>query len=80
MQTHSTQEIADKTPAEFRGEDPAIYVTALTNTMSMFSPDGVMAPDGPEIVRGVLAQSIDKVRSATIDLSKTYTNEFVRQP
>jgi len=77
MQTHTPQEIADKTPADFRGEDAGLYAEALKNTMSMFSPDGVMQRDGAEAVHRLLAESMDKVRGATIDVSKTYTNELV---
>ena len=78
MQTHAPQEIAAKLPAEFRGEDSALFVDALTDTMEMYSPDGVMQEEGARAVHTVLSQLNDKVKSATIDLSKTYTNEFVR--
>jgi NitT/TauT family transport system substrate-binding protein len=78
MQAHSPQEIADKMPSIFRGEDEALYVDALKNSMSMFSPDGVMSADGATAARSVLSASMEKVRTATIDVSKTYTNEFVR--
>ena len=44
--------------------------------MPMFSPDGVMAAEGAEVVRTLLASSMEKVRTTTIDVSKTYTNEF----
>ncbi|HKB10413.1 MAG TPA: ABC transporter substrate-binding protein [Vicinamibacterales bacterium] len=77
MQSHSPQEIADKTPKAFRGEDEALYVEALKASMPMFSPDGTMAADGAAEVRTLLAGMNDKVRGATIDISKTYTNEFV---
>ncbi len=77
MQTHTPQEIADKTPKTLRGEDDALYVEALTASMPMFSPDGLMAAEGAEAVRTLLAGSMDKVRTATIEVSKTYTNEFV---
>jgi NitT/TauT family transport system substrate-binding protein len=77
MQTHSPEEIAAKTPKALRGEDDALYVEALKHSMPMFSPDGLMEPDGAEEVRVLLAASMDKVRGATIDVSKTYTNEFV---
>ena len=80
MQSHPPQEIADHTPASLRGEDHVLYVEALTNSMPMFSPDGKMTADGPEAVRTLLAASMDKVRNATIDLSKTYTNEFASVP
>ena len=36
-----------------------------------------MAADGAEAVQTLLAGSMENVRSATIDLSKTYTNEFM---
>jgi NitT/TauT family transport system substrate-binding protein len=78
MQTHTPQEISDKTPKTFRGEDAALYVEALAASMPMFSPDGAMPTEGPEVVRTLLAGSMDKVRAATIDVSKTYTNEFIR--
>lgn len=77
MQEHTPQEIADSMPVAFRGQDPALYVEALKNSMEMYSPDGLMAADGAESVHKVLVQSLDKVRSAKIDLSKTYTNEFI---
>ena len=78
MQAHTPQEIADRTPKALRGEDDALYVEALTASMPMFSPDGVMDADGAAEVRTLLAASMDKVRGASIDISKTYTNEFVR--
>ena len=77
MRSHSAQEIAGKTPKSIRGEDDDLYVEALKDSMPMFSTDGVMPAEGPAAVRTLLAESMDKVRGATIDLSKTYTNEFV---
>jgi NitT/TauT family transport system substrate-binding protein len=77
MHEHSAEEIAAKTPRPLRGEDDALYVSALKHSMPMFSPDGVMPGEGAEAVRTLLAASMDKVRGATIDVSKTYTNEFV---
>jgi NitT/TauT family transport system substrate-binding protein len=77
MHTHSPQDIAEKTPKALRGEDDALFVEALGNSMPMFSSNGVMTPDGAEAVRALLAGSMEKVNRATIDLSRTYTNEFV---
>jgi hypothetical protein len=36
-----------------------------------------MAPEGAQVVRTLLAGSLEKVRAASIDVSKTYTNEFI---
>jgi NitT/TauT family transport system substrate-binding protein len=79
MQTHPPEEIAAKTPSSFQGEDRALYLDALKSSMPMFSPDGRMSPDGAAAVRKLLAASMEKVRDASIDLSKTYTNEFVEK-
>lgn len=78
MHAHSAAEIAAKTPKALRGEDDALYVEALRSSMPMFSTDGAMTEDGAAAVRSLLAGTMDKVRDASIDLSKTYTNEFVR--
>jgi NitT/TauT family transport system substrate-binding protein len=77
MHAHTAQEIAEKTPKTFRGEDDALYVEALKASMPMFSTDGVMTPAGAEAVRTLLAASIDKVRSQPINLAQTFTNEFI---
>ena len=77
MQSHTPPEIAAKTPKAFRGEDDSLYVDALKASMPMFSPDGRMPAEGTEVVRTLLAGSMEKVRNASIDLSKTYTNEFI---
>jgi NitT/TauT family transport system substrate-binding protein len=77
MHAHTPAEIAGKTPKTFRGEDDALYVEALGKSMPMFSPDGAMAAEGADVVHTLLAGSIDKVRAASIDVSKTYTNDFI---
>jgi NitT/TauT family transport system substrate-binding protein len=77
MHSHTPEEIAQKTPQTMRGENDALYVEALKASMPMFSTDGLMPADGAAIVRTLLASSIEKVRNANVDVSKTYTNEFV---
>jgi NitT/TauT family transport system substrate-binding protein len=77
MHANTPAEIAAKTPKPLRGEDDAVYVEAIGHSMPMFSTDGVMTAEGAEAVRTLLAGSMVKVRGAAIDLSKTYTNEFV---
>jgi NitT/TauT family transport system substrate-binding protein len=77
MHAHSPQEIAQKTPKSLRGDDDELYVHALSNSMPMFSTDGVMSLDGARAVRTLLAESMSKVRDASIDLTKTFTNELL---
>ena len=77
MKSRSEQEIADKTPKALRGADDALYVEALKGSRAMFSSDGMMTSDGAAAVLQVLEGSMPKVRNAVIDLSKTYTNDFI---
>ncbi|HMD34326.1 MAG TPA: ABC transporter substrate-binding protein [Vicinamibacterales bacterium] len=77
MQSHQPADIAAKAPKEFRGDDDALYAESIRHSMTMFSPDGVMSADGAEAVHRLLAESVEKVRTATIDLSRTYTNDFI---
>src|SRR5262245_9030226 len=58
MHSHTSQEIADRTPKSFKGEDDALYVDAVKNSMAMFSPDGTMDAAGAEAVHRLLAQSM----------------------
>jgi NitT/TauT family transport system substrate-binding protein len=77
MQSHPPADIASRAPKSFRGDDDALYVESLKSSMPMFSPDGVMTAEGAETVHKLLAASIDKVGAASIDITQTYTNEFV---
>ncbi|HEY7292118.1 MAG TPA: ABC transporter substrate-binding protein [Vicinamibacterales bacterium] len=78
MHAHSAEEIAQKTPRSFRGDDEQLYVEALEGSMPMFSTDGAMNAEGAAAVRTLLSASMEKVRAATIDLNNTYTNELIR--
>ena len=77
--SHSAEQIADQMPADFYVGDKAAYVQALANGKSMFTPDGVMPPGGPETVLAVLSGFSRSFKGKTVDLSKTYTTEFVKQ-
>jgi NitT/TauT family transport system substrate-binding protein len=79
IQEHSPEQIMERMPVSFRGDTPAFYLEALRHTLPMFSPNGMMTPEGAEAVRKVLAVSSEKVRTAKINLSATYTNEFLPQ-
>jgi len=78
IHSHTPEEIADKMPAEFVGKDKALYVTALKNTLPMYSDTGLMDPKGAAAVLAVFSQSSPAVAKANIDLSKTYTNKYVK--
>ncbi len=79
IHTHTPEQIAEKMPKDYYANNKALYLQALTNSMPMFSPDGKMPVGGPETVLKVMSSFNPNVKGKHIDLSKTYTNEFVDQ-
>ncbi|MBP0597803.1 ABC transporter substrate-binding protein [Herbaspirillum sp. LeCh32-8] len=79
IHTHSAEQIADKMPKDYYGNNKPLYVQALNNSLPMYSPDGKMPKGGPETVLSVLAGFNPNVKGKHVDLSKTYTDEFVNQ-
>ncbi|MGU7773016.1 ABC transporter substrate-binding protein [Burkholderia sp. MR1-5-21] len=79
IHTHSADEIAAKMPADYYGGNKALYVQALKASLPMYSPDGKMPEGGPETVLRVLTDFNPNIKGKHIDLSRTYTNEFVNQ-
>jgi len=76
IHTHSAEEIAAKMPADYQ-KDKALYVSALKASLPMYTPDGKMPADGPATVLKVLSSFNPSVKGKYVDLSRTYTNEFV---
>ncbi|MEU0244112.1 ABC transporter substrate-binding protein [Streptomyces sp. NPDC006235] len=79
MSTHSASQIAAKMPADYSQGDKALYAQAIKSTLPMFTKDGVMPADGPETVEKVLKAFNPNIKSAKIDLSRTYTTEFAKK-
>ncbi|GGF48052.1 ABC transporter substrate-binding protein [Aliidongia dinghuensis] len=77
IDTHNAAEIADRMPSEYFAGDKLSYIQALAEGKARFTPSGKMPGDGPPTVLAVLSGFSQNVRGKTIDLSKTYTNEFV---
>jgi len=77
IHSHTPEEIMAKMPEEMVGKDKDQYLAALKNTIPMYSETGRMDPKGAAAVLAVFSQSSPDVAKANIDLSKTYTNEFV---
>lgn len=78
INTHSAKEIAEKLPPEYYAGNKKLYIDALESGKQMFTPDGVMPADGPGTVLKVLASFDKAVEGKTINLSSTYTTEFVK--
>jgi NitT/TauT family transport system substrate-binding protein len=79
LHTHSADEIAAQMPKDYYGSDKALYVSALKASLPMYTVDGKMPADGPDTVLKVLAGFNPSVKNKHIDLSRTFTNQFVNQ-
>ena len=64
-------------PKDFYVGDKEGYVKALDAGKGMFTADGVMPKGGPETVLSVLGAFSKNVKGKNVDLSKTFTTEFV---
>jgi len=78
INTHSAAEIAEKMPKDFYAGDKEGYIKALADGKGMFTADGVMPAGGPETVLAVLSTFSKNLKGKTVDLSKTFTTEFVK--
>jgi NitT/TauT family transport system substrate-binding protein len=79
IHSHPPEEIMAKMPKELVGADPKLYLAALKNTIPMFSKTGLMDPQGARAVLDVFSQSVPDIANAKIDVTTTYTNEFVEK-
>lgn len=77
LQAHRAPEVTMQMPEDYYVGDKPLYLAALGASMGMFNPTGVMPPDGPQTVLKVLATFNKELDPKKVDLSKTYTNEFV---
>ena len=77
IRDHGPEEVLEKIPPESRTGDPTAEIEAIRAARQMYSFDGRIHPGSPEAVRQVLGESVGSVREARIDLSRTYTNEFL---
>jgi NitT/TauT family transport system substrate-binding protein len=78
MSTHTPEEIAAKMPSDYAQGGAELYAQSIKATLPMFTTDGVMPADGPATVENVLKAFNPNLQHATVDLSKTYTTEFVK--
>jgi len=75
IQTHTAADIAAKLPADYSAADLPGYIQALTDSYGMFNPTGQFAPGSIESVLKINKMFKDNLTN--IDLTKTYTSEFV---
>ncbi|GAA2540217.1 ABC transporter substrate-binding protein [Winogradskya consettensis] len=77
--SHKPEEIAAKMPKEYAAGNPDLYVKAVHDSIGMFNGDGLMKEEGARNVLEVLSLFSPNVKGKKdqVDLSKTYTTEYV---
>ena len=76
---HTAADIVAQMPADYSAGDAQLYLNAMQASLPMFTADGHMPQGAPELVLKVLEAFDTNVEGKTIDLSKTFTNQFVDQ-
>jgi len=78
IQDHTAAQITDLMPADYyAGIGKPAYTAALASEKGIYNPTGVMPPNGPPTNLKVLSTFNKDVQGKNIDLSKTYTDQFV---
>jgi NitT/TauT family transport system substrate-binding protein len=77
VHSHSGADIAAKMPPEYSAGDAEIYAQAIDSAKPAFSPDGRIETSGAQAVHGVLKELTPEIAQANIDLSKTFTNDYL---
>ena len=73
----SPEEIAKVMPEQYMLGNKDLYIRSIKSSLPMYSPDGRFGREGPETALKVLREFDPDVKRATIDLAKTYTEDFV---
>ena len=77
--SHSAEDIAKLMPEEYSLGNLPVYVRALAVSKPMYSPDSHFEPGAADTAYAVLKVFDPAVAGATIDLSKTFNDTFVKK-
>jgi NitT/TauT family transport system substrate-binding protein len=78
IQSHTAAQITDEMPADYyAGVGKAAYASALQSEKGIYNPTGLMPSSGPQTCLNVLESFNPTVKGKQIDLSRTFTNQFV---
>lgn len=75
----SPADIAKLVPEAYLLGQPDVYQASLAKSKEGISPDGSFPEDGPATALKALQSYVTDIDPAKIDLSKTWTNEFVKR-
>ncbi|MEA2934928.1 MAG: sulfonate transport system substrate-binding protein [Variibacter sp.] len=73
------EEIAAAVPPEYHLGDKALYMKAVQASRAMYSKDGIVHPAGMKNAFEMLVQFDEELKSAKVDLPKTFDARFVQK-
>ena len=79
LQTAGPSDIVKTVPESYLLGDRAVYLAAYNNVKDALSPDGLMSEAGAKTTLKALQSFNDKLVASQIDLSRTWTNDFVKK-
>jgi len=79
LQTATGTELINTVPESYLLGDRALYLDSWQHVKEAMSPDGLMPADGPATSLKTLQAFDDTMKGKPIDLSKTWTNDFVKK-
>ena len=78
LKTASAAEIADTVPEAYLLGDRALYIAALEHSRGAYSQTGIIEPAAMKISSDMLLRFDEELRGASVDLSKTFDDRFVK--
>jgi NitT/TauT family transport system substrate-binding protein len=75
----SATDVARVVPEAYLLGDRALYLFSFNKVKEAISPDGVISDAGAKATVKSLSEFDPNIKPAGIDLSKTYTNQFVKK-
>ena len=78
MKTATAAEIADTVPEAYLLGDKALYIAAFEHSRAAYSQTGIIEPAAMKISSDMLLRFDEELRGASVDLSKTFDDRFVK--
>lgn len=79
LQSASPDDVAAVVPESYLAGDPTLYKTAFKNIRPAISPDGLFSPAAAKTALRALTTFNPAIQPEQIDLSSTWTNQFVTE-
>ena len=79
LEKATPEDIAKNVPEEYYLGDKALYLAAVTASKPMYSVTGIIPPEGQKNALDMLTQFDPEMKDAKVDLSKTFTDKFVKK-